>query len=91
LDHHRNWIKILRKGGRFTAFDIAAKLPCLVDHNNGIVFKGAQIHDISGRKNFNTWYRNDIFKPISLYMLYAHFGLCMYDNKQSLSIDDSVV
>ena len=53
--------KILRKGGRFTAFGIAAKSPCLVDYNNGIVFKGAQIHGISGRKIFDTWYRNRNF------------------------------
>ncbi len=53
--------KILRKGGRFTAFGIAAKSPCFVDYNNGIVFKGAQIHGISGRKIFDTWYRNRNF------------------------------
>ena len=49
--------KVLRKAGRFTAFGVAAESPCAVDYNNGIVFKGAQIHGISGRKIFDTWYR----------------------------------
>ncbi len=49
--------KMLRKGGRFTAFGIAPESPCPIDYNNGIVFKGCQIHGISGRKMFDTWYR----------------------------------
>ena len=49
--------KILRKGGRFTAFGIAAESPTLLDYNNGIVFKGAQVHGINGRKMFDTWFR----------------------------------
>ena len=49
--------KMLRKGGRFTAFGIAAQSPCPVDYNNGIVFKGCQIHGINGRKMFDTWFR----------------------------------
>lgn len=47
---------ILRRGGRFTAFGIGpASVP--LDYNNGIVFKGAQVHGITGRKIFDTWYR----------------------------------
>jgi threonine 3-dehydrogenase len=49
--------KMLRKGGRFTAFGIAAESPTLVDYNNGIVFKGAQVHGINGRLMFDTWFR----------------------------------
>lgn len=50
--------KMVRKGGRLTAFGIAPNSPCPVDYNNGIVFKGIQVHGISGRKIFDTWYRN---------------------------------
>jgi len=49
--------KMLRKGGRFTAFGIAAESPTMVDYNNGIVFKGAQVHGINGRRMFDTWFR----------------------------------
>lgn len=49
--------KMLRKGGRFTAFGIAAESPTLVDYNNGVVFKGSQVHGINGRKMFDTWFR----------------------------------
>lgn len=50
--------KMLRRGGRFSAFGIAGQSPLPIDYNNGIVFKGSQIHGISGRKLFDTWYRN---------------------------------
>ncbi len=49
--------KVLRKGGRFTAFGIPSRSPLPIDYTNGIVFKGSQIHGISGRKMFDTWYR----------------------------------
>ena len=49
--------KMLRRGGRFSAFGIAAESPTMIDYNNGIVFKGAQIHGINGRLMFDTWYR----------------------------------
>ncbi len=49
---------MVRKAGRVTAFGIAAESPLPVDYNNGIVFKGCQIHGINGRKIFDTWYRN---------------------------------
>ena len=32
-----------------------------IDYNNGIVFKGAQIHGISGRRMFDTWYQCESF------------------------------
>ena len=49
--------KYLRKGGRFTAFGVSAESPAAVDYNNGIVFKGAQVHGINGRKMYDTWFR----------------------------------
>lgn len=47
----------LRKGGRLTAFGITTEAAVPIDYNNWIVFKGAQIHGINGRKVFDTWYR----------------------------------
>lgn len=47
----------LRKGGRLTAFGVAAEAQVPIDYNDGIVFKGAQVHGINGRKVFDTWYR----------------------------------
>lgn len=49
--------KMIRRGGRFSAFGIAAESPTMIDYNNGIVFRGIQIHGISGRRMFDTWYR----------------------------------
>lgn len=49
--------RMLRKGGRFTAFGVSADSPAAIDYNNGIVFKGSQVHGINGRKMFDTWYR----------------------------------
>ena len=49
--------KMLRKGGRFTAFGVAGQATVPIDYNNGIVFKGCQVHGINGRKMFDTWYR----------------------------------
>lgn len=49
--------RCVRKAGRVTAFGIAAESPLPLDYNNGIVFKGCQIHGVNGRKLFDTWYR----------------------------------
>jgi threonine 3-dehydrogenase len=49
--------QMLRKGGRFTAFGVASVSPTPIDYNNGIVFKGAQVHGINGRKMYDTWFR----------------------------------
>ncbi len=48
----------VRKAGRITAFGVAAENTMPIEYNNGIVFKGCQIHGINGRKIFDTWYRN---------------------------------
>lgn len=47
----------LRKGGRFSAFGITPEQKLEIDYNNQIVFKGIQIHGISGRRMFDTWLR----------------------------------
>lgn len=57
-DSIQDCFAMVRKAGRVTAFGIAAESPLPVDYNNGIVFKGCQIHGINGRKIFDTWYRN---------------------------------
>lgn len=57
-DSINDCFKCIRKAGRVTAFGIAPTSPCQVDYNNGIVFKGCQVHGISGRQIFDTWYRN---------------------------------
>lgn len=49
--------RMLRRGGRFSAFGITERSPVSLDYNAGIIFKGAQIHGINGRKMFDTWYR----------------------------------
>jgi len=49
-------LTVLKKGGRFTAFGIpSGKVE--IDLANGIIFKGAVVIGISGRKMFDTWYR----------------------------------
>ncbi len=48
----------VRKAGRISVFGIAAEASLPIQYNNGIVFKGCQIHGINGRKIFDTWYRN---------------------------------
>ena len=49
---------MVRKAGRVSAFGIAPESTVPLNYNDGIVFKGCQIHGISGRKIFDTWYRN---------------------------------
>jgi threonine 3-dehydrogenase len=50
-------LTVLRRGGRFSAFGVTSLAQVPVDYNNHIVFRGIQIHGISGRKIFDTWYR----------------------------------
>jgi threonine 3-dehydrogenase len=49
--------RMLRKGGRFSAFGVLSGSDYNINFNDFVVFKGAQIHGISGRKMFDTWYR----------------------------------
>lgn len=48
-------IKVLRKGGRFSAFGLPAR-PVQIDLN-GLVFKGARILGINGRLMWETWFQ----------------------------------
>jgi threonine 3-dehydrogenase len=50
-------MKVIRKGGRYSAFGVPNTTPVPVDYTNGIVFRGITINGISGRKMFDTWYR----------------------------------
>jgi threonine 3-dehydrogenase len=49
--------QMLRKGGRFSAFGVLSGADYKIDYNNYLVFKGAQVHGINGRKMYDTWYR----------------------------------
>ena len=47
-------LKVIRKGGRFSAFGIPSG-PVEIDLANGLVFKGARILGINGRLMWETW------------------------------------
>lgn len=51
-----NGLKILAKGGRFTAFGIPSE-PVRLDLANGVVFKGGRIIGINGREMYKTWFK----------------------------------
>ncbi len=48
--------QVLRKGGRFSAFGIPAE-PLRIDLANAVVFKGARVYGINGRRLWETWYQ----------------------------------
>ena len=50
--------KIVRSGGRITAFGIPSKKVEL-DWANDLIFKGVRVHGIVGREIFETWYKAD--------------------------------
>jgi len=51
-----NGFKVLKKGGNFTAFGIpSSKIE--FDLNSYVIFKGANIIGINGRKMFETWFQ----------------------------------
>jgi len=54
-DAINNGFSVLKKGGRFTAFGIPSE-KVEIDVANNVIFKGAVIIGISGRKMFDTWY-----------------------------------
>ncbi|MEO0083948.1 MAG: alcohol dehydrogenase catalytic domain-containing protein [candidate division WOR-3 bacterium] len=91
--------KCVRKGGRLSAFGISPQTNITIDYDNDIVFKGIQIHGISGRKIFDTWYRVrnllatkriDIRPIITDLMLYEDFATAfnklITPNRQSAKI-----
>lgn len=49
-------LKMVRKGGRFSAFGLAPE-PFKIDYTNDIVFKGITLYGINGRLMFDTWFR----------------------------------
>jgi threonine 3-dehydrogenase len=52
-----NALKLVRRGGRFSAFGVMPEASVPINYNDAIVFRGIQIHGISGRKMYDTWYR----------------------------------
>ncbi|MBI3272009.1 MAG: L-threonine 3-dehydrogenase [Planctomycetes bacterium] len=52
----RAGFKILKKGGRFTAFGLPTQ-PVELDFANDVIFKGARVFGINGREMFTTWYK----------------------------------
>ncbi|MFQ6083522.1 MAG: alcohol dehydrogenase catalytic domain-containing protein [Candidatus Aminicenantia bacterium] len=68
-------LKMLRRGGRFTAFGITSSTTIDIDYNEGIVLKGIQIYGITGRKLFDTWYRVHNFLAsgrLNIYPVISH-------------------
>jgi len=51
----RDGLDVLRPGGRVSILGIF-KEPVQIDVTNNIVFKGAKVHGINGRKMFDSWY-----------------------------------
>jgi len=49
-------LRLVRKGGRVSAFGLAKKLKIEMEYNDGIIFKGVDIRGINGRLLFDTWY-----------------------------------
>jgi len=49
-------LRLLRKGGRFSAFGLFPT-PQSIDITNQIIFKGITLYGINGRILFDTWYR----------------------------------
>jgi threonine 3-dehydrogenase len=48
--------KLLRMGGRASLLGIPSK-PVMMDLADGVIFKGATVHGINGRKMYETWYQ----------------------------------
>ncbi|MFN7990666.1 MAG: L-threonine 3-dehydrogenase [Candidatus Micrarchaeia archaeon] len=68
----RDGLATLRAGGRASILGVFSK-PIELDINNAIVFKGARISGINGRKMFDTWYKAKAFLPrIRLERLVTH-------------------
>lgn len=57
VDAIQEGFRMLRKGGRFSAFGVISQEQIPLDYNDSLVFKGAKVYGINGRKMFDTWYR----------------------------------
>ncbi|HEV2175633.1 MAG TPA: L-threonine 3-dehydrogenase [Terriglobia bacterium] len=55
-DGVRQAFQVLRRGGRISLLGIPAK-PVELDLANDVIFKGAVVQGINGRRVFETWYR----------------------------------
>lgn len=79
--------KILTFGGRVSLLGIPSK-PITLDINNYIIFKGARVYGIIGRKMFSTWYKISAFlekKLVNLLPLITHkFPLENYETAMEL-------
>ncbi|MBM3329763.1 MAG: zinc-binding dehydrogenase [Calditrichaeota bacterium] len=49
--------KMLRKGGRYSAFGVLGDARISLDYNADFVFKASRVYGINGRRMFDTWYR----------------------------------
>ncbi|HEY9766382.1 MAG TPA: zinc-binding dehydrogenase, partial [Chroococcales cyanobacterium] len=52
----RQGFEMMRNGGRYSMLGIPSE-PMTIDIANAIVFKGATVQGITGRKMFDTWYK----------------------------------
>jgi threonine 3-dehydrogenase len=55
-DALRQGFQMLRRGGRISLLGIPAK-PLEIDLANDVIFKGATVQGINGRRVFDTWYK----------------------------------
>jgi len=55
-DALRQGFQMLRRGGRISLLGIPAK-PLEIDLANDVIFKGAVVQGINGRRVFDTWYK----------------------------------
>jgi len=55
-DALRQGFQMLRRGGRISLLGIPAK-PLEIDLANDVIFKGAIVQGINGRRVFDTWYK----------------------------------
>ena len=55
-DAIRQGFQMLRRGGRISLLGIPAK-PVELDLANDVIFKGAIVQGINGRRVFDTWYK----------------------------------
>lgn len=67
-------LKVLTFGGRVSLLGIFGD-SISIDLNNYVIFKGARLHGIIGRKMFSTWYKTAAFlerKMIDIAPLITH-------------------
>lgn len=50
-------LRVLRKGGWVSLLGITQDKKVAIDLNDGIIFKGARIYGINGRRMYDTWYK----------------------------------